>query len=99
MHAPPSIPYVAGLDERLRKDPAYALDYLNVCLEDSDPGVFLLALRDVARAWGGMSKLSHATKLNRENLYHTLSKKGNPTLSSLEAMMDVLGFKLKIEAK
>ena len=93
------VPYEVGLDARLRNNPRYTLDYLNACLEDSDSGVFLLALKDVARAWGGMSRLSLATNLNRETLYHTLSKKGNPTLSSLESMLDALGFKLKIEAK
>lgn len=87
------------LDERLRKSPKYALDYLNTCLEDPDPGLFLLALRDVARAYGGMTKLAQKAGLNREALYHALSKRGNPTLSSLESLLDVLGFKLKIERK
>jgi hypothetical protein len=32
------------------KDPVEAAGYLNACLEDGDPEVFLLALCDVARA-------------------------------------------------
>lgn len=68
------------MDERLRKSPKYALDYLNTCLEDPDPGLFLLALRDVARAYGGMTKLAQKSSLNREALYHALGKRGNPTL-------------------
>jgi DNA-binding phage protein len=39
--------YEDVLDEDL-KDPAEAVGYLNACLEDQDPEVFLLALRDVA---------------------------------------------------
>jgi probable addiction module antidote protein len=75
------------------------LDYLNICLEDPDPGLFLLALRDVARAYGGMSVIAQKASLNRESLYHALSKRGNPTLSSLESLLDALGFKLRIERK
>ncbi len=97
--APASEPYEVGLDERLKKSPKYALDYLNICLDDPDPGLFLLALRDVARAYGGMTKLSQKAGLNRESLYNALSKRGNPTLTSLESLLDVLGFRLKIERK
>jgi probable addiction module antidote protein len=97
--APASEPYDIGQDERLRKSPKFALDYLNICLDDPDPGLFLVALRDVARAYGGMKHLAQKADLNREALYHTLSKRGNPTLSSLESLLDVLGFKLKIERK
>lgn len=97
--APASEPYDIGQDERLRKSPKFALDYLNICLDDPDPGLFLVALRDVARAFGGMKQLAQKADLNREALYHTLSKRGNPTLSSLESLLDVLGFKLKIERK
>lgn len=76
--APASEPYDIGQDERLRKSPKFALDYLNTCLDDPDPGLFLVALRDVARAYGGMTKLAAKTSLNREALYHSLSKRGKP---------------------
>jgi probable addiction module antidote protein len=97
--APASEPYDIGQDEQLRKSPKFALGYLNICLGDPDPGLFLVALRDVARAYGGMTKLSQKSGLNREALYHTLSKRGNPTLTSLESLLDVMGFRLKIERK
>lgn len=45
-------------------------------LEDGDPEVFLLALRDIARARGGVAKLAEATQLNREHLYRMLSESG-----------------------
>ncbi len=96
---PASEPYDIGQDARLRKSPKFALDYLNICLDDPDPGLFLVALRDVARAYGGMTKLAEKTNLNREALYRSLSKRGNPTLSSLESLLDMLGFRLKIERK
>jgi len=81
------------LDEDLRA-PTEAVAYLNACLEDGDPEVFLLALRDVARARGGVAKLAEATELNREHLYRMLSENGNPELRSLEALLDALGFRL-----
>jgi probable addiction module antidote protein len=81
------------------KDPKAAVGYLNAALEDDDRRVFLLALRDVADAWGGMKKLSTKAKLNRESLYRTLSKKGNPELASLTAMLESMGLRLAVEVR
>ena len=86
------------LDEVL-KDPAEAAGYLNACLEDYDPDAFRLALRDVARARGGVAKLAENASLNREHLDRMLSENGNPELRSLEALLDALGFRLSITLK
>lgn len=53
----PSFPIEDFLDRRLA-DPKEAIGYLNTCLEEDDPGLFLLALQDVIRAQGGMAKVS-----------------------------------------
>lgn len=90
--------YEEVLDEDLQ-NPAEAVGYLNACLEDGDPEVFLLALRDVARARGGVAKLAEATQLNREHLYRILSESGNPELRSLETLLDALGFRLAVALK
>jgi len=90
--------YEEVLDEDLQ-DPAEALGYLNACLAEGDPDVFLLALRDVARARGGVAKIAEATALNREHLYRMLSENGNPELRSLEALLDALGFRLAVTLK
>ena len=81
------------------KDPSAAAHYLTACLEDGDTEVFLLALRDVAEAQGGMRKLSQRTRLNRENLYRMLSTSGNPALSSLRPLLYALGLRLAVEVK
>ena len=82
------------------KDLNEAVAYLNAALEDGDPEVFLLALRDVAEArGGGMTRLSEKTKLNRENLYRILSEQGNPELASLETLLDALDLSLAIRPK
>ena len=92
-------PYQEYLDAALA-DRDEALAYLNEALADPDPGVFLLALRDVARAQeGGVASLAARTGLNREHLYRLLSENGNPELRSLEALLDALGLRLAILRK
>lgn len=78
------------------EDPKEAAAYLDACLEDEDPHVFLLALKDVAEARGGMSKLSKSTSLNRQTLYRTLSKTGNPRLTSIRNVLSSLRMELHI---
>jgi probable addiction module antidote protein len=90
--------YQSNLSEAL-KDPNEAIEYLNAALEDGEPEVFLLALRDVVDAYGGMSKLAASTSLNRENLYRMLSTKGNPEFFSLSTVLDAIGFRLAVEPK
>ena len=95
---PTSVSYDDYLIESL-KDPREAEGYLNAALEDEDPRVFLLALRDVAKALGGMSKAAVRSKLNSESLYRMLLKKGAPSIQSLGALLDSLGFRLAVERK
>jgi probable addiction module antidote protein len=90
--------YQSNLLEAL-KDPNEAAEYLNAALEDGEPEVFLLALRDVVDSYGGMGKLAEATSLNRENLYRMLSTKGNPEFFSLSTVLDAVGFRLAVEPK
>jgi len=87
--------YKENLFESL-KNPDTAAEYLTACLEDGGVDVFLLALRDVADAQGGVRKLSGRTRLNRENLYRMLSKAGNPSLSSLDSVLGSLGLRLAV---
>ncbi len=90
-------PYRESLLESL-KNPDAAAQYLNACLEDEDARVFLLALRDVAEAHGGIRALSRNANLNRESLYRMLSKSGNPSLDSLAAVLHACGMRLAVEA-
>jgi probable addiction module antidote protein len=90
--------YQNSLIESL-KDPTEAAEYLNAALEDGEPEVFLLALRDVVDSYGGMGKLAVSTSLNRENLYRMLSTKGNPEFFSLSTVLNAVGFRLAVEPK
>src|SRR5258708_31025252 len=89
--------YREGLLESLN-NPEEAAHYLNACLEDEDARVFLLALRDVADAHGGIRALSRDTHLNRENLYRMLSKSGNPSLERLDAVLNACGLRLAVQS-
>lgn len=86
--------------ERL-KDPRQASAYLEVALEefeaDNNAEAFLLALNDVAKAKGGISKLAHDTGASRTSLYKGLSAKGNPKLTTIINILKALNFKMKIE--
>ena len=90
-------PYRESLLESL-KNPDEAAEYLNACLEDEDARVFLLALRDVAEAHGGVRALSQTAHLNRESLYRMLSKAGNPSLESLGAVLNACGLRLAVQS-
>jgi len=96
MKRKPSADYQQDLHARL-KDPDYAAAYLNAATEE-EREVFLLALRNVAEAQG-MAALARKAHVNRESLYRTLSPKGNPQLSTLEAVLAVFGLQLAVQKK
>ncbi len=89
--------YREFLSEQL-KDPEVASGYLTQCFEEGED-VFLLAIKDVVNARGGIGPLAKATALNREGLYDMLSEKGNPRLSSLAKVLEALGMKLQFTPK
>jgi len=68
---------------------------LNAARRDSEQG-FLLAPKDVADANQGISKLSEAAGVNRENLYRMLSEAGNPKLTSFHAVLAALDLDYQI---
>ena len=50
-------------------------EYLNMALEDPNPEMLLLAVRNIARA-RGMTQLARDTGLGRKNLYKGISEGG-----------------------
>ena len=76
--------------------------YLEVALEehrkDGDTEAFLLALRDVAEAQGGLTRLARETGLNRSNIYKALSAKGKPYFQTVETILHGLGYRLSVES-
>jgi probable addiction module antidote protein len=78
-------------------DEDQAQAYLTAAIEQGDPKMLLVALRNVSEAQGGMSRAAARSKLNRESLYRMLSKRGDPSLTSLAALFKALGFRLAVE--
>lgn len=77
-----SVPYTNHLLDEL-KDMDFCEAYLNECLLDEDPKIFLIALRDVAQAQHKpIAKLAKESDMNRTSLYRTLSGEGNPRAKS-----------------
>lgn len=79
-------------------DPAEAASYLNAALEGGDLQVFLLALRNVVQANGGMQTLAKNTKKSRTSLYKTLSESGNPRLGNTNDILGAMGMHLRVVA-
>jgi len=78
------------------KEEDRALAYLNAALDEPDPRVFLIALRNVTQAQGGIAKVAAHSGLNRESLYRALSNKGNPNVQTLAAVLGALGARLRV---
>ena len=93
-----STSYQKDLIESL-KDRDEAAAYLNAAIEEGDRAVFLLALRNVVEANGGMAAIAEKADLSRESLYRMLSRRGNPEIKSLLNLLRVMGLKLSIEAE
>ena len=79
--------------EELR-DAELAAEYLSAAAQDGSIQEFLLALRNVAEAHGGIGLLSETTNLNRQSMYKMLSDEGNPTLDSLLSVLKAVGLSL-----
>ncbi len=78
-----------------------ATEYLKVALEeyedDNDSEAFMLALKNVALAQGGVGTVAKKSNLDRAHLYRILSSKGNPRLITLDKILHALGFRLSVE--
>ena len=95
-----SVKYDNFIIGQLKKDPRFLQSYINEALSDEneDPRVVLDMLRNVADATGGIRHLAVVSKLNRQNLYKTLStKKGNPEFFTINKIIHGLGYHFKIE--
>jgi len=84
------------------KDHDEAVAYLNAALQESLKGdeesqqVFLIALRNVAEAQGGIGALAKKARVGRESLYKTLSGTGNPKWQTLVSLCVAMGLNLRL---
>lgn len=71
-------------------------EYLNMALEDSNPEMLLLAVKNIARA-RGMTQLAQDAGLGRESLYKALSEGAKPRYDTVLKVVRALGVKLHAE--
>ena len=94
--ASPSRPFRAA--DHLQSEAEVAA-YIEAMLEDGDARAVPVALRTVAESVGGMTALARKTGLSRETLYRTLSKRGNPRLDTLAAILAAFGLRLTVRTR
>ncbi len=87
-----------AMAEAYRKDPTFAVELLNAILEDGDQSEFLIALRQMAKAFGGVQAVADQAQLNPTQLYRTLSLDGNPALSNFSAILKAMGMRLSVQS-
>ena len=74
--------------------------YLNAVVDEmgDDPRLLMIALRNVAKARGGISELAREAKVDRVSLSRTLSGKRTPRLDTLARVTNACGVKLRFTA-
>jgi len=75
------------------KDDGDVAAYLNVVLEEGDPGALADALGTIARA-RGMNEIAKAAGLGRESLYKALRPDAQPRFETVQRVLTALGVKL-----
>ena len=72
--------------------------HIEVALEETDTELFLASISDIARS-KGMAKIARELGLSREGLYRSIAPTGNPSFETVLKLLDILGYKLKVEPK
>lgn len=72
---------------------ANALEEIN---EPGGLGGFLVALRQVIEARGGISEAARKSGLARQSIYRALSPNGNPTITTLAQLTSVAGLQFTL---
>lgn len=98
-----AVPHAEETIKELRANREFVIEYLKAALEELDDpdnrAAGLLALRDVAEAYGGLGPVAARAGISREALYRSLSPKGNPTLNTLLAVLKCVGMRLSVESE
>lgn len=87
--------------EMIRENPELERMYVEVAVEDylKDGDVALLvdALRLVVESQGGIPKLAEKIAMPKQTLYKALSPTGNPRIRTIGAILNGLGYRLRLE--
>jgi len=72
-------------------------EYLTAVLEDGDPGLFMAAIGDIAKA-KGMMEISKKSGVTREALYRALRIDSQPRFETVAKVIHALGLRLTVHA-
>jgi probable addiction module antidote protein len=94
-----------GLDELEDFDPVENLvseqaiaSYITDILAAGDLALFNSAIDDVVRA-RGVAKIAESAGISREGLYKALRKESKPRFETIAAVLDALGFAVRVVPK
>jgi probable addiction module antidote protein len=86
----------------LAADRELAIEYLRAAMESLDNpeerAGGLIGLRTVAEAYGGLGAVAADAGISRDALHRALSPNGNPTLTTLLAVLKTVGLRLSVES-
>ncbi|MDR1178428.1 MAG: putative addiction module antidote protein [Spirochaetaceae bacterium] len=71
---------------------------LEAALEENDTEFLLSVIGDITRS-EGMTRIAHELGVTREGLYKSLSATGTPSFETILKLLDILGFRLRVERK
>jgi probable addiction module antidote protein len=72
--------------------------HLEVAFAEQDVKFLFDIIGALARS-EGMSQIAKELGVTREGLYKSLSPNGNPSFETIIKLLDILGFRLKVEQK
>ncbi|MBB5607266.1 MULTISPECIES: DNA-binding protein [unclassified Janthinobacterium] len=86
-----------AMAELYHDDPTFAVELINNILMDGEHAELLIVLRQLTTAFGGVQAVAEAAGLNSTQLYRTLSSEGNPSLSTITAVLRAMGLRLAVQ--
>ncbi|MDR1909147.1 MAG: putative addiction module antidote protein [Spirochaetaceae bacterium] len=72
--------------------------YMEEAIKENDLETLFDVIGAIARS-RGMAAIAKEAGLNRESLYKSLSRDGNPSFSTVSKVLDILGYKLQVLPK
>ena len=71
-------------------------EYLDACMEEGGPELFLKALGDAMKAVGVADIIKRAGIASRTSAYRSFSENGNPEVGTVEAVLEAMGMRLSV---
>jgi probable addiction module antidote protein len=89
------------ITEKIKNDPAFAVEYLNAALEayfeDFNSDALAIAIKRLILATGSIKSFSETAQVNREHLYRVFNSKAKPQIDTLSKIFKNLGFQIEVK--